>query len=123
MNCERVGAERGAHGLERLGDLERVASYVDGDAARLRDVPGLGEEAVGDVDQGGGPGLRGLLARGVRRLRPAVGLDQHPRRAEAAAEDREPAGGPPLPAGERQHVAGLGARAQHRAPGCTGRAR
>ena len=60
------------------------------------------------------PASAACLAGGVRRLRAAVGLDEHPRRAEAAAQDGQPAGGPALAAGEREHVAGLGARAQHR---------
>ena len=111
----RVGTQRGADRLQRLGDLERVAAHVDRDTAEpVREVAGVGEQPVGDVDHRGRPGLGGHPARVVRRLRAPVGLDQHPGRAEAPAEHREPPGGPALPAEQREHVAGLGAGAQHR---------
>ena len=70
------------------------------------EVAGVREQAVGDVDHRGGAGLGGRGRPGVvRRARAAVGLDQHPRGAEAAPEHRQSAGGPALAAGDRQHVA------------------
>ena len=93
---QRVGAQRGADRLQRLGDLEGAAAHVDRHARGLRDVAGVGEQAVGDVDHRGRAGVGGHPARVVRRLRAAVGLHQHPRRAEAPAQHREASGGPAL---------------------------
>ena len=79
QELERVRTHRGTHSVQWVGDLEGVTAYVDRDPARVGEVGGLGEEAVGDVDEGGRPGLGGLLPGGVRRLRAAVGLDEDPR--------------------------------------------
>ena len=79
------------------------------------EVAGVGEQPVGDVDHRGGAGVGGHRPGVVRRLRAAVGLDQHPRGAEAAAEHGQSPGGPALAAGEREHVAGP--RRRSAAPG------
>ena len=71
------------------------------------EVAGLGEQAVGDVDHRGRAGLGGDRPGVVRRLRAPVGLDQHARRAEPAAQHGQPAGGPALAPGQGQHVARL----------------
>ena len=85
--------------------------------------PRLGEQAVGDVDHRRGAGLRGDASRVVRRLGAAVGLDQHPGRAEAASEYGEP-GRPPSP-GVRTARGRRRARRPTAAPAtaCTSRAR
>ena len=85
--AERVGAQRRAHGGERLGDLERAAAHVDRDPALAGQVAGLGEQPVGDVDHRGGAGLGGDLAR----RRTAARDGGRPRPARAASGTRDPA--------------------------------
>ena len=82
------------------------------------EVAGVGEQPVGDVDHRGGAGLGGDRPGVVRRLGAAVGLDQHARRAEAAAQHRQPAGGPALAPAQREHVARLRRRTGAPAPAC-----
>ena len=111
MNRSGSAPERRADGLQRLGDLEGVASRTSiatplASATWPTSASSPSETSIIAV----APEPGGLRARAVGRLRTPVGLDQLARRAEAAAEHRQAAGGPALASGDRDHVAGPRAR-------------
>ena len=101
------------------GSATSNASDVQLDATPLAvgDVAEVGEQPVADVDHRGGAGERGQR----RPRRTAARAGGGPRPAPAASgsrgEHRQPAGGPALPAGDRDDVAGPGAGADHRRRG------
>ena len=90
---DRVGAERGADGLERLGDLERVAAYVDRDAGRRR--------------------RRGRPRRADRRRRRSSRW-RRPRRPAGPRRTAARGGGRPRPAPAATGSRGRGPRARRR---------
>ena len=75
----RVDAQRGRRPRAAARRSRTRRLDVDRDPGGVGDVPGVGEQPVGDVDHRGRAGVRGHLPGGVRRLRTPVGLDQHPR--------------------------------------------
>ncbi len=110
----RVDPQRGTDGLHRLGELERVGGDVDRHTGGSGDVPGIGDQPVGDVDHRGRTCVRGGQPGGVRRFRTLVGLDERARGAEPASQDGQPRGGPTLPARDRDDVPRLRSAAEHR---------
>ena len=109
---ERVDAERGAHGLQRLGD-RRTPSRRTSIATPLAvgDVAEVREQPVADVDH-----ARWRRRRAPRRRRrTAARAGGGPRRPPAASGTRgpstaNPAAAQPCRPAQRDHVAGPGAR-------------